>query len=332
MRFVVRAALVVAAAMAVTAQTAASQTHMLVVVGLGGEARHDDAFHEWATSLITSAQDRFDVPAANIRYLAGSPKHAAEAQGRSTRAAVERALTEMAARAEPDAVIFIVLIGHGGEMGEPRLNLTGPDLTAGDVAIWLTRFGTQTVALVNTASASGEWVATLSGERRIIITATRSAGERYETVFGRHFAQAFAAEDADTDKNGRLSLLEAFEYARREVTRTYESDGRMLTEHALIDDDGDKKGSIEPNSEGDGVAAARIFLDHGPTRTFTLEGAANNPALAALLAKRDSLEREIAQLRTRRSSMEAAAYEQQLERMLLELAVTTREIRERGPR
>ncbi|MBI4520531.1 MAG: hypothetical protein HY701_06815 [Gemmatimonadetes bacterium] len=332
MRFVVRAALVVAAAIALTAPAATAQTHMLVVVGLGGEARHDDAFHEWATSLVASAKERFNVPAANIRYLAGSPKYAAEAQGRSTREAVERALTEMAARAEPDAVIFIVLIGHGGDVGEPRLNLTGPDLTAGDLAIWLTRFGTQTIAVVNTASASGEWLQALSGERRIIITATRSSSERYETVFGRYFAQAFTADDADTDKNSRLSLLEAFEYARREVVRTYESDDKMLSEHALIDDDGDKKGSVEPSSEGDGVVAARIFLDHGPTRAFTLEGAANDPALAALVTKRDSLEREIAQLRTRRSSMETAAYEQQLERMLLELAVTTRQIRERGPR
>src|SRR5437764_1298218 len=79
------------------------------------------------------------------------------------------------------------------------------------------KFPSQRVALVNAASASGDFIAALSKKNRIIVTATRSGGEKNETVFGEYFAAAYAGDVADADKDGTVSLLEAFEYARREV-------------------------------------------------------------------------------------------------------------------
>src|SRR5690606_33560037 len=129
--------------------------------------------------------------------------------------------------------VLLVLIGHGSADGEgARINLSGPDLTAADLAGVLERFPTQAVVVANTASASGDFQEALAGRNRAVITATKSGLEGNAAVFGRFFTEAFAGEGADADKDGRTSVLEAFEYAQREVERFYESDGRLQTEHA----------------------------------------------------------------------------------------------------
>src|SRR5581483_9637554 len=98
-------------------------------------------------------------------------------------------LTDLASKAAPDDIVMVVLIGHGSAQGtEARFNLPGPDLTATDYAHLLDKFPSQRVALVNAASASGDFIAALSKKNRIIVTATRSGGEKNETVFGEYFA------------------------------------------------------------------------------------------------------------------------------------------------
>jgi hypothetical protein len=168
----------------------------------------------------------------------------------------------------------VLLIGHGSAQGgEARFNLPGPDLTAADFGQLLARFSTQRVALVNAASASGDFVVALSAPNRTIITATRGASEKNETVFGGYFVKAFAGEVADTDKDGQVSLLEAFSYARREVERFYQSENRLQTEHALLDDNGDGEGSRDPDASAtDGANARRFLLGLGRT-----DGRASGP-------------------------------------------------------
>ncbi|MBI4540529.1 MAG: hypothetical protein HY704_13595 [Gemmatimonadetes bacterium] len=326
-------ALLAFAALAAGVPAARAQTHFLIVSGLSGEPRLAVAFHEWATTLMDAAEQRLGVPPRNIVYLAESAdRDVSRIQGLATRETIERELSALAERAGPEAAIAIVLMGHGSAAGEPRLNLPGPDLTADDLASWLVRFPTQRIVVVNTASASGDWIPALSGERRVVITATRSASERYETMFPRWLVAAFASDGADTDKDGRVSLLEAFEYARREVARAYQRENRLLTEHALLDDDGDGRGSHEPDPRsGDGPAAARIFLDAG-ARAAAAAGGSGDPGLAALYAARDSLERVIAEHRAGKDRMVPERYEQELERLLLELARVGRSIQEREGR
>lgn len=301
--------------------TGAAQTYLMVVTGLGGEPRYQAAFREWGGTLVATARSRFGVPDERSVYLTESPQLDTLASGRSTKENVEAALDRFAAEAEPDALVVIVLIGHGSSVGgSARINLPGPDMAAEDFAARLARFPSQTIVFANLASASGDFLPVLAGERRVIVTATRSGLERNETIFAEHFVHAFAAEGADTDKDERVSLLEAFDYARQEVARTYENENRLLTEHALLDDDGDGEAGDE------GLLANRIFLDADAGRV--LETTAD-PALAALYRQRRDLEAEVAALRARKESMTEEAYQTELERLLLELARTGRAIRER---
>lgn len=303
-----------------------AQTHLVVVTGLAGESAFGAAFHESAITLLDAARDRLGIPEDRLLYLADRPPgDAHRVTAPATRAEVTRVLQELARQAAPEALVVIVLIGHGSARGGThQINLRGPDLTAEDLQESLTAFPTQHVAVVNAASASGGWIGALSGPRRTIITATRSAVEREQSHFHRYFARAFATDAADTDKNHRVSLLEAFRFATREVERFYESDNRLRTEHALLDDNGDGSGSLEPGGlQQDGAVAAALYLDAaGPAAT-------SDPHLADLMARRDSLERALAALRARQDAMTPARYERDLEALLLEIARVGRAIRER---
>ena len=301
------------------ASPAAAQTHVLVACGLGGELRYQEAFLATGRAVAAAFEERLSVPRSNIRLLAEDPSRNGAVAARSTKQEIEQSLAAMAGRAEPGATIVIVLVGHGsvGPDG-PRINLPGPDLTAGEFAALLAPFGTRPVVVVNAASASGDWVPALAGPGRVVLTATRSSREREETRFGRHFAAALASDDADDDKDGRLSVLEVFDYASREVARGYERDQHLRTEHALLDADGDGVGTMEPVATGgDGAMAATVYLG----------GAGAGVPLTGLAAVKDSLEREVARLRGRKAAMEPAEYERQLENLLLELARVSRELR-----
>lgn len=306
------------------AAPAAAQTHVLVACGLGGEPKYRDAFLANGLAVAGALAERMGVPRTRIRLLAEDPSRSAGIAARSTKEEIGASLTAMAERAEPGATILIVLIGHGsvGPNG-PRINLPGPDLTAAEFAALLEPFGTRRIVVVNTASASGDWVREVAQPGRIVLTATRSGREREETQFAQHFAAALASDEADRDKDGRLSVLEAFEYARREVARAYERDQRLRTEHALLDADGDGVGTMEPvATEGDGAVAATLYLG----------GDRIGAPLTGLAAVKDSLEREVARLRGRKSALEPGEYERQLEDLLLELARVTRDLREREGR
>jgi hypothetical protein len=273
------------------------------------------------------------VPESSIIYLAENPaRDPARMRGPSTKAAIEQTLGALAARVRPGDQLFILVIGHGSAQGdEARVSLPGPDITAADFARLLKRFAAQKVAFVNAASASGGFLSALSGANRAIVTSTKSGMERNESIFARYFVQAFADNVADVDKDGRVSLLEAYTYARREVARAYEADSRLLTEHAQLDDNGDGVGSAEPDgrSEGrsDGALARTLFLTGGPAAV-----ASSDPRLAPLYAERRDLESRIAALKARKASMDSTAYEQELEKLLVALAQKNQAIRaaERG--
>ncbi len=315
------------------AQSFTGDSHVLIVSGIGGEAQYSEAFYRWGASMFDAAKERLGLPAANVVYLSERPERDPERiHARSTKDNVEKAFDDLARRVAPDDRILILLIGHGSGSGaESRFNLPGPDISATELAVQLDKFPTQTVVLVNAASASGDFVPVLSGPNRVLITATKTGFERNETVFGEFFVEAFASDGADTDKDNRVSILEAFTFARREVTRRYEDSNRLLTEHALLDDNGDGEGSTEPDAAAaDGAFARAIFLDR--RGVMAMDAASGDSVLVALYDEKRELEARIAELANLKSQMEQTVYETELETLLVELALKNREIRAREGR
>ena len=303
-------------------------THVLVINGLGGDPEFRERFTEWGGTLVTAAAEKFRIPASNIIYLGEDPTTDPRLQDRSTRENVDRAFTDLASNSQPDDHIFVVLIGHGSYTnGESRFNLPGPDLTAEDFGLHLDRLSDRSVAFINLASASGEFVKALSGAGRAIVTATRSGRERNETIFGGYFIDAFDGETADLDKDGRVSVWEAFEFARTEVTREFETSNLIVTEHAVLDDNGDGEGSTELVDAMDGAFARTMFLAADPSTAAAR--ATDDPVLKALYEQKADLERRIAELRELRGQIDQDRYENDLEELLVELALGNRAIQAR---
>lgn len=296
------------------ASAAGAQTHLLIISGLGGEARYTTDFNAWSTAMYEAAQTRFGIPRENIVYLAEDPaRDRARITAVSRKEEVERALRAIAGRAGPDDRVMILLIGHGSSDSRgSRINLPGPDLTAAELAAHLAAFRTQPVVVVNTASASGGWVEPLAGPNRAVISATRTATDRNATIFGKYFVEAFASDAADINQDGRVTIAEAYEYATRETERAYQTAGTLQTENARME------GNVE---------LARSFHLGAPRGAAPANASAE---LRELFAQRQRLEQSIDALRGRSGQMETAAYEAELERLLLELARTTRAIQEMG--
>jgi len=189
---------------------------VLIVVGLAGDPEHGELFAKWGTSLAESSA-KVGVTPDRLIHLADK---------KATRDEVTSALATFAAAAGPDDVVYVVLFGHGTFDGTTaRYNLTGPDMTPADFNNVLRKLPTRNIVFVNTASASAPFVDELSGPGRTIVTATRTGGQHFATLFGGYFVEALTSEAADADKNKRVSVLEAFLYAKTEVKRAYDREG-----------------------------------------------------------------------------------------------------------
>jgi hypothetical protein len=328
-----RTLLAVLAVAVAAAPAAAQESYLLVVSGLSGEPVYADRYHGWALSLLNAAEKKLGLPADHLVYLAEDPgRDPSRIRGRSTREGIEGALRDLAGRLRAGDFLLVLLIGHGSyQDGRSRFNVPGRDMTDEDLAAWLRPLSEQRLAVVVAASASGEWVKALTGRNRVVVTAARSGSERNETTFAGPFVEAFAGDGADADKDQRVSVLEAFQFARHEVERDYEKRKLLLTEHAVLEDDGDgvATGAPDPTS-GDGALARGLFLDGAGGTADAEERAGADPRTAALLRERRDLEDRVDALVARKGTMEEGAYAAELERLLLELAAKSEEIRSAG--
>lgn len=306
--------------------TLEAQSHVLIVSGLGGAPQYKAEFKQLGSGLAAAARQKYGLPASEVVYLAEDGTGAG-VTGRSTREEIERALGAFRSRAGANDQLVLVLIGHGsGDGAESKVSLPGPDMTAADFAKLLSGWGSQKVAFVNLTSASGDFLPVVSGANRVVITATKSSFERNESVFAKHFVAALTADGADTDKDGRVSLLEAYRYAAAETKRYYEQESTLQTEHAQLDDDGDGKGTPEPTArQGDGLLAQRFFL--AGAVGLAQVGAGGDARLTALYKDKADLEERIDAVKRKKGTMAESAYYDALEELLVQLARRSVEIR-----
>ena len=326
-------ALAAAAVPNVADAQAGGRARVLIVSGVAGERQYADAFFKQATSMMDALKSRFGVPDSDIVYLAETPaRDAARIKAASTKENIERELAALGERSKSGDVLFVMLIGHGsGDDAAPKFNVPGPDIAATDFARVLDGVHGPIVAIVNAASASGGFIGMLSGPNRVVATATKSGMERNQTRFATYFVQAYASDVADADKDGRVSVLEAFDYARREVVRAYESENHLLTEHAQLDDNGDRKGTAAPDSKTpDGGLARRVFLGGtaGSVAAVARAAASTDPRVATLEREKDSIETRIDALRRQKAAMDSSAYQKSLETLLVQLAEKNKAIRD----
>ncbi len=225
---------------------------------------------------------------------------------------------------ETTAALWLVLIGHGTFDGRtPKFNLRGPDLAAKDLAEWLKPVR-RPLAVIDATSSSAPFLKELSAPGRIIVTATKSGFEQNYARFGQYFAEAIVDPKADLDKDGQTSLLEAFLSASHAVGQFYTAAGRLATEHALLDDNGDGLGTpaewfrgIRPVQKAQDGASLDGYRAH---QLHLLNSASEAAMPAELRAKRDQLELQVMELRDNKAKYSDEEYFSTLEPLLREIA------------
>jgi len=334
-RFLPTILLLVLLALTLRAQTATSVTpkpkpapidpnkFAVIINGASGEEAYAKQFEEWTNALRRALTERYGFESSKLRLLTEKP--ADSSSPRATAEDVRQTFGLLKSDLRPDNVLFVFLIGHGSFDGkESKFNLVGPDLPASEYNSLLLALPTRRVVIINMSSASGEFAKSLSAKGRVIITATRNGQETNATHFPGFFIDALNATDSDTDQDGHVSVLETFTYANRLTAEFYTRAGRLATEHALLEDNGDGVGH-ERVEGGEGLLARATYLD-----SLSVAEAAENVAVAKLLRERTRLEGEIEQLIARKGSLAEAEYESSLEKLFIELAKVNRSIKQAG--
>ena len=292
----------------------AEQATVVLVVGAEGEAAYQAEF----SAQVPRWQKMIAQAGAKGVVIGGGEAPAEGTDSERLKAALAAELTTGTGE------LWVVLIGHGTFDGkEAKFNLRGPDLAASELAAWLKPIR-RPLAVINTASASAPFIAKLAGPNRVVVTATRTGNEQNYARFGGFLAEAIGDGKSDLDQDGQTSLLEAHLSAAARVRDYYKTEGRLATEHALLDDNGDGLGT--PAEWFRGTRATKkakdsTALDGTRARQFHLVRSDAEARLApAQRARRDELELAVEALRETKAKVPEADYYRELERLMLELA------------
>jgi len=310
--------LVACAVCALPRAAGAEDRHAVLIFGAAGGEKYERQYAEWEKRFVTILQQRFAFPPEGITTLSSVSD---EPQRLGSRDNVRRVLGDLRRTARPADVIFLVLVGHGNVDTEgAKFNLVGPDM---DVSEWksLVHGLPGRVVFVNGSAASFPFLEELSGPQRIVITATDSTAQRFDTMFPGLMIDALEDPATDIDRNGRVSLWELFAQTSQAVKRHYEQNGQLATERALVDDNSDGQGQEAGAPGHDGALARSTYFDPNPAANT------DDPALAALLTRQRELEEQAEALKLRKSSMPVDEWNTEFERLMVELARVSKAIR-----
>ena len=287
--------------------------HVVVVVGASGTDEYRESFDQWAKRWEAAA-----IQADADYTRIGGVKPASL----NDRDRVKKTLDQM--RQSNVGELWLVLIGHGTFDGETaKFNLVGPDITASELNEWLDQ-AAETIVAINCASASGPFIHKLAGSNRVVVTSTNSGYEFNFSRFGDFLSAAISGEGIDLDKDRQTSLLEAFIVASAKTLEFYETESRLATEHALIEDNGDRKGT--PGEWFRGIRAARAAKDGAATdglranQLFLVYLDDGLKLSAETREQRDRLEQQLEELRRQKTDLSEAQYWTRVEPILIQLA------------
>lgn len=290
-----------------------TQSRLLLVVGAPGEETYQPLFREWGERWVKAAA-KADIAVLPIGLDPTTATNSLQQLRDALNSEPKEGLGDL----------WIVLIGHGTFNGkEAKFNLTGYDVSSQELSDWLKPFRRR-LAVINCTSASGPFLKALSGEGRSILVATKNGAEQNFARYGDYISAAIADPEADLDKDGQVSLLEAHLTAAKRTADFYQLEQRMATEHPLIDDNGDGLGTpadwfrgvraikkAKDGAEPDGLRANQICL---------IPNDAEKALPALLRQQRDQIELKVARLREIKSTLSEEDYYSRLEGLLLELS------------
>src|SRR5262249_4464197 len=154
----------------------------------GGDT-YEQKYDRWRASFVSTLRERLGYSPDHVVVLAETPGEGVE---KSTKENVQHALGDLRKRLTKDDQLLVLLIGHGTSFDgeEAKFNLVGPDMPATEWAEQLRQIPGRLV-FVDTTGASFPFLRKVAGRGRIVLTATDSAMQQFETVFAEYFVNAF---------------------------------------------------------------------------------------------------------------------------------------------
>lgn len=325
-----------------TPQQASSQ-QLILVIGAPGTEEYEANFKTWAARWEEAAQHagipctvigKTRPPSSAAAAVAETvepstapsdgPSAAPASDPEQTDAAKLLRAIEKLSSSKSSEAFWIVYLGHGTFDGRTASwNLHGPDITADQLANACQQLE-RPLATVICSSCSAPFINALSGRDRVIVTATKDGNQIQYSRFGDAMSTAISSLEADINRDGQTSLLEAWLFASRRTAEFYKTEGRLATEHSLIDDNGDGKGVQSELYVGDRVLEnaenPELIDGRNAARWHFLRSAEEGRLTAEQRKKRDDLEVQLERLRTQKSSLPEEEYLKQLEVIAVQLA------------
>ena len=309
----------------------AREKYAVIFGGAAAGKKYEEQFREWTLKLHETLTRDYGYRPDHMTLLLGQgDSEESRISGPCRQETILETMTSLEKKVQPGDQVSFFFIGHGTSDEEnAKFVVVGPDITGDGFADLLKGFSAQDIIVVNTTSSSSPFCAALSVPGRVVICATRSSAERYDTVFPRFFLQALDNHAGDRDKNRRLSMFEAFLFAREKVKDWYTEQDRLPSEHPTLDDNGDGRFHTDPDpAKGEGSVAQIAYLD---TLTASspeiMAGGPETEALRKLTARTQELERAVFLLRNQKADLATEEYWQKMESLLIDLARTTRELK-----
>lgn len=260
--------------------TAFAADHVLIIGGAAGEKSFYDAFWNATSRFHQLLTDEYGYTPDQITFLfedMDAPGAEGLTDTESRREQVFAAFDQLAETLQPSDRFLLFMIGHASRTnkGELKYNLLGRDISEAEYITRLNSIPAERQILIFGFPYSGKLVPQLSKQGRIILTSSsRNEGYSLQAGFGDAFVDAFSDATNDTDRNGDISLLEAFLSLQAHTKDFYEQNGNVQTEHPHLDDNGDGNATrnltVAENETDDGTLAEKTFLG---TRRARLENA-----------------------------------------------------------
>lgn len=225
----------------------------LILCGLSGDAAHQKLFTETVSKLHAGLSQHLGFATTNIQVLLGDPAQDVDPEviksaGQATRDELAKAVAGLREKLRPEDSLWVIVLGHSHYDGKHSwLNLPGPDMQQYEFGKLFADLPAREQVFVITTPASGFYIKPLSAKGRVVITATEADWETNETEFPHELARVLttpaAPKDVDIDGDGATTLFDLYLAITRNLAQSYVEREFLSTEHALLDDNADGRGT-----------------------------------------------------------------------------------------
>ena len=264
---------------------------VLIICGHPGDDAHHKLFAETIERLAKGMETNLKVSPEHIHLQFGAepteddPEIVKKAQGQATREEIAQIVSAIQTELQPDDSLWVIVMGHAYFDGRnSHLNLPGPDYRADEFAKLFAAVSCREQVFFMTCPVSGYFIKPLTAPFRVVITATEADLEFNETDCAAALADVLSNPPHraafDVDQDGELTLFDLYVVLVRRVIERYTTAMAVVTEHSLLEDNGDgrggevqvnflpeeqggrwKPGDVPAKPKKDGIYSSRAILD-----------------------------------------------------------------------